>query len=258
MNAAKLDDTKTPIAAAEPGRAWGECSPAGCLAELDRRNLARHVVRVIHEGNRAQADVLLIQVNGQVAAVKDYQNRGAWYRRTFGRFLMGREVRGLRAAAGVPGVPHFFGRLGPWACVIEYVPGPTCRQLAVGELEPRFFEELNATVAHLREQGVLHNDLKHDTNIIVGPGGQPWIVDFAGSLQQAPWWRPFWRWLYSLYEADDRKAVIKLKLCHRPDLVTPEEQQFLEQRGPLERFVRRARMGIKRLAKSLVRSEPRA
>ena len=225
------------------------------LAGLTRENLAEHAVRTVHQGRRAQADVLLVQMDGQLAAVKDYQNRGAWYRATFGRFLTGREVKALRAADGLPGVPRFFGRLDRWACVMEYIPGPTCHELEQGALEPGFFDDLAEVAAGLRTRGLIHNDLKHDTNIIVGPGGRPWTVDFAGSLHQGPRWNLFCRWLYSLYEPDDRKAVVKLKARHRPDLVTPEEREFLERRGRLERFVRWARRGIKWLAKAIVRQD---
>ena len=62
---------------------------------------------------------------------------------------------------------------------------------------------------------------------------------------------PIQRIVFPYVSADDRRAIIKAKLELQPELVTPEELAFLNERPWAERAFRRLRRPIRRLAKWL-------
>ncbi len=227
----------------------------GSLANLTREDLSRYTVRVIHRGVRAQADALLVNVNGELGVVKDYGQTRGLFRHVLARYLMAREAKALACAQGTPGVPRFYGQPDPWSLTIAYVEGQPASELEPGTVPPEFFDRLHDTVQHLHAQGVLHCDLKRASNILVTPDWQPWLVDFAGALLRGRRWNPLARMLWHWYHSDDYKAIIKLKRRLAPELVTDEELAFLQQRGRLERIMRWARKGIKNWARRHAREE---
>jgi len=143
--------------------------------------------------NVSKADVAFYRVGELGVVVKDYSERPIWVRQTAGRFFTRREAAAYRAAQGVPGVPEFLGRLGPFTLATRWIEGAPLSDRVGERLEPRFFERAAAVLDALHARGIALGDLHH-RDVIVAPDGSPWLVDFAmawiagegaGSLRRA-------------------------------------------------------------------------
>jgi len=140
--------------------------------------------------------------------VKDFAGRAPWLRATLGRWLVARELRAYRALAGHPDVPRLIGRTGPCGFAIEHRPGrPLSRQRAA-ELPADFVARLERAVGEMHARGVVHLDLRHRSNVLVGDDGGPILIDFASAVCLRPGrWpdRVLLRWLARL----DERALAK-------------------------------------------------
>ena len=150
--------------------------------------------------------------------------RGPWPWRAFGQTAIRREHRIYAAIDGVPGVPHCLGLIDGKALVLEYIAGRTFRQ-GENELEDwdRFFVKLLETIRGIHALGVAHGDLKRKDNLLIGPGEQPYIVDFgvasAEKSATMPWSNAMFRWMRQY----DYNAWVKLKNRRRLDNLPAED-----------------------------------
>ncbi|MDH4017683.1 MAG: hypothetical protein OEV20_10110 [Actinomycetota bacterium] len=168
---------------AEGARATAGCSAAATAA-------AAPGAIELHRGGLAQADLRVVDAPGGRLVVKDYSDRPAWLRRTWGRWLCRREQAAYRAVEqrlGSPRwLPRFEGGAGPDAFAIEYRPGrPLSRSLA-REVPDGFLDELDGAVRALHGAGVVHLDLSHRSNVLLDEAGHPVLLDFASALCAPP------------------------------------------------------------------------
>lgn len=92
------------------------------------------------------------------------------------RRLLARERRALRALAGLDGVPRERGGTDPRVLVRTWVEGePLSRATSI---PADFFDRLDELVLRMHARGVCHNDLHKESNVVVGPDGLPWLIDF--------------------------------------------------------------------------------
>lgn len=169
-----------------------------------------------------KADCWVLDVGGRRVFVKDYARTTWAFRWTLGRLQLRREARAYRALAGLPFVPRCFGRLDGDALLIEQVDGVPLTHEARARMAPDFFERLNAAIDAVHARGILHNDLRHRRNILVGEDGGPRLVDFASSVYLGGGGprRLLLHWLRFL----DRSAAIKWKWRHAPKQLTESER----------------------------------
>jgi serine/threonine protein kinase len=114
--------------------------------------------------------------------------------------------------AGVPGVPHCFGMLRDRYLIIDYVAGPSLREAEnmLGDSDG-FFAQLLELIQQMHARGVAHGDLKRKDNILVGPGEQPFIVDFGTAYFQREAQSSLRGWLFKFMRQTDYNAWIKHK-----------------------------------------------
>ena len=153
------------------------------LAPLTRENLAAHTVEVLNRGGWGNPDVLLVRVGGRDVVVKDYEPRAAWVRATIGRLATSREIAVYRALSGSPGVPRLLGRIDRLAFALEYRPGTRLSRKLAPCVPREFFDELTAAVDGIHARGVVHLDLRHRSNVLLGRDGHPVLIDFATALR---------------------------------------------------------------------------
>ena len=175
---------------------------------LSRANLEQRVVRRLHRGGGANADVSLVRVGERECVVKDYAVRSRWWRRTLAGWLVRRELRAYRQLEGLSELPRLLGVLDELAFVIEYRPGrPLSRSLS-GQLGDRFVPALERAVTAMHERGVVHLDLRHRSNVLADANGLPVLIDFASALCFEPGGVGA-RWLVPLFGCIDRLALRK-------------------------------------------------
>lgn len=156
------------------------------VAGLDRETLSEVTERVLNRGRWGNPDVLLVAAPAGLVVVKDFAARWRWLRRSFGKWLIGREARAYRRLAGVGGVPQLLGRLDQDAIVLEYKPGVMLSRSLAGTLPKAFLAELEESIATMHRRGVVHLDLRHRSNILAGVDGHPVLLDFASSIRFDP------------------------------------------------------------------------
>jgi predicted Ser/Thr protein kinase len=170
---------------------------------------------LLHRGNRRNPDVSLVEHAGARFVVKDFAPRGALVRAWLGPWLLARELRAYRALAGHPAVPRLLGRIDRLAFAVEYRPGRRMSRRLADRVPPGFVDALEGAVRDLHSRGVVHLDLRHRSNILLGEDGAPVLIDFAsafcfrrGGLGA--------RWLLPLLAHVDRRAVEKWRTRLRP------------------------------------------
>lgn len=159
---------------------------ATSMGDLTRANLPERVVRVLNCGRARNPDVLLVETGSGVVVVKDFSPRGPLMRRFVGPWIHRRELRAYRALAGHPAVPRLLGELDPLAFVVEYRPGLYLNRSLAGEVRPEFIAELRAAIVQMHEKGVVHLDLRHRSNVLLGEDGHPVLIDFASAICARP------------------------------------------------------------------------
>lgn len=165
-----------------------------------------------------QASVRFYRGPAGAFAIKEPSGRGLL--RALSQAAIRREARIYRRLQGIPGIPGCFGCLDDRCLVLEHVPGTTLDALE-GELADRtqFFARLLETLRTMHDAGVAHGDLKRKKNILVGPGEQPFVIDF-GIAVTAGNKRGF---LFGLVRQVDRNAWIKHKYRGQTTAIAAED-----------------------------------
>lgn len=191
--------------------------------QLTRSDLAARTQEVVKPGHGIKPDVLLVEVAGGRVIVKDYARRGPLVRHFLGPWLARREQRVIRSLETVAAVPRSLGAIDPLAFVLEFRPGePLSRALArrVGaDRIERFLADLEDSLAAMYDCGVIHLDLRHRDNILLGEDSKPVLLDFAAAMAFRP--GSFWyRWYRPTVRIYDERALAKWRDRLRPGALT--------------------------------------
>ena len=180
----------------------------GALASLPRR-------RLHHGRNVTKAVVDLVEIDGRVIVLKDLAPRPWPVRLLLGPWQLDREERAYRALAGTRGTPAFVARVDRQAIALAYVPGRSLASFRPGELGPEFFDRLDLLVHALHARGVAHGDL-HRHDVLSGPGGEPYLVDFSTSVALSSGTGWVTRFLFRQLCRADLRSAAKLRRRHLP------------------------------------------
>lgn len=173
-----------------------------------RDEIASRVVEVLEAGSGRDPVVSLVRDGGRLVVVKDFAPRSWLVRTLIGRWLVARELRAYRALAGHPAVPRLYGRIDALAFAVEYRPGARMSRRLAQDLPAGFVERLEAAVGEMHARGVAHLDLRHRTNVMLGPDGEPILIDFASAVCFRPGSLAA-RLVLPLLARVDRRAVAK-------------------------------------------------
>jgi predicted Ser/Thr protein kinase len=180
-----------------------------------------------------------VEEKGVRAVIKDFSANRFLFRNTAGRFLIWREAKAYRRLKGVKGTPTLYRVISGIALVMQEIPGRSLENLEQEMTLPvGFFDELNELVTCFHRRGLAHCDMKRAPNTLLGDDGRPYIVDWAASISEEEFRFPLLRLIYRRFVLDDQMAVIKLKLRHTPETVTPEEMARYAYRSSGEKFIR--------------------
>lgn len=138
--------------------------------------------------------------------------RGVW------RSLLRREQAVYACLDGIAGIPRSFGLIGNEYLALQFIAGPSLREHEA-RLADRdaFFARLLKTVEAMHAAGVAHGDLKRKDNIIVGPGEQPYLIDFGIAVRRSATSASFNRLVFERLVQMDLNAWVKLKYGRRID-----------------------------------------
>lgn len=211
--------------------------------DLSQLNLTPlHVAR-----NWSKADVLLGEYNGQKVVVKDLKPRALWFRLLGGRYSMMREWRALEALQGLKGVPAPIALIDADCFVMEFRDGTPSKKLPRGAVKPQTLQQLESLLSEMHRRGVTHGDL-HGGNILVDNLGDISLIDWATASFFGPHPVGLKAVSFANWRALDERALLKVKLSHAPEEITPREREILLN-GPsaLYRFVKNLRFLLQKL-----------
>ncbi len=157
-----------------------------------------------------QASIRLYRGSAGEFVIKGSLGRGL--RKKLSQSAIRREARIYHRLRDVPGVPKCFGWLEGGYLVLEHIPGNTLHNFD-DRLENReeFYSRLLVTLRRMHDAGVAHGDLKRKKNILVGPGQQPFVVDFGIAVVETG----RHGYLFDIVRQVDRNAWIKHKYRRR-------------------------------------------
>ena len=205
-------------------------------------------IKVLRSPTTTRPIIRQIEANGLRAVVKDFSVNGFVYRNMFGRLLVWRESRAYRRLAGLRGVPHLYGVINGLALVMEEIPGRSLEKLEKETpLPPSFFDSMEKLITRCHGRGIAHCDLKRAPNTMLGPEGEPYLIDWAASISESECSLPLLRRIYRRFLLDDYQAVTKLKLRHVPESVGIEEWKRYRRKSRAEKIIRSVRDRLRSL-----------
>ena len=146
-----------------------------------------------------------------------------WYARPIAWALARKEVRGLRAVAGIEGVPELLrvdrvGILRGWS---DGTPLNLARPATV-----EWYRDAKRLLREMRARGVAHNDIAKPQNWLMTPEGRAAVIDF----QLASVHRRKGRW-FRVLAREDLRHLLKQKRAYAGDLLVPSERRMLARKS---------------------------
>ncbi|HEV7252289.1 MAG TPA: serine/threonine protein kinase [Mesorhizobium sp.] len=138
-------------------------------------------------------------------------------------WLAGREIRALKALAGVPGTPRLIetdrhGLLRTWT---EGMPIHLARPR-----DPEWYRDAHRVLRALRRRGITHNDLAKPQNWLEAPNGSAAVIDFQlASVHRRP------GRMFQVMAYEDFRHLLKQKRAFAPHLMTPTGRRLLKRRS---------------------------
>lgn len=180
--------------------------------------------------------------SGKRVIIKDLRGRALWFRLLYGRHVLRREWKVLRALSDVKGVPHVVAKPHADVLVMEQVSGTSVAKMGAVQLDAKIIERLENLMARLHARGVTHGDL-HSDNILVDENGNVHLIDWAtahlGGHQN--------RWLFQEWRALDLRAIAKVKLIYAKEQISDADLDMLENRTRAYRAVKGVRHKLDKL-----------
>jgi hypothetical protein len=174
---------------------------------------------------------------------------GVWNRR--------REQAIYARLSGLEGTPAWIGRVGRTGYAIEYLDAVPLDHLDAPP--PGFFDRLTELMAAIHARGVGYCDANKRSNILVGNGGEPYLVDFQLSVQRREDWPWPWRQLADRvvdYVAErDIYHLCKHKRRLAPHELTPEEDALSRKRTGLHLLHRKLTKPWRALRRGFLRKQ---
>jgi hypothetical protein len=172
----------------------------------------------IHPGSPTKAAIRVCDSGGRRIVVKDVRGMHPIVRWLYGRRVLRREERALRALAGVPGVPPLLGRIDADALALEFVAAePIHRHLEAARLR-HACAQLAERIEQLHRRGVVHLDLRQKRNVLVDAQGEVYLVDF-----QSAWVLKPGGLALRMLAPFDRSAELKFRWRYAPELLDAAE-----------------------------------
>ncbi len=148
-------------------------------------------------------------------------------------WLANREMRQLRRAEGIEGVPRVLGRPARNVYLREFLEGTALPRAKTPPVA--FFDRLMEITTALHARGITHNDLHKEANVIVRPDGSPGLLDFQLSLtlsKASP--------LFRLLCLFDRYHVVKNRRHRTGSPLNPKEEALVARTKAIRGWHKRA------------------
>lgn len=179
--------------------------------------------------SRGYQGVVYVQGSGAARRVIK-RATGGWPVRNVRAAMLRREYRAYDRLHGISGIPHCYGLDDDGSLILQYLEGEAYRESvpALREHREEFFDQLKFQLLAIHAAGVAHADLKRRGNILVGPEGDPILLDFGSAIVRSVDGGWLNRFLFRQACRMDMNAWVKLKYQRRYDAIAPEDQPYYQ------------------------------
>ncbi len=191
---------------------------------FNREEFDRFPKTLLRDGRWANAVVWRVDTPEGSFTVKDFSTRKRWVRFTIGRFVLRRERRALERLHGIPGISPEVFKVDGNALAVRFVEGHSLAKAHRNEVTPAFLDELEALLAAMHAQHIVHLDCRGVGNVLVTPDGHPALIDFQSALYT----RFLPKFIRRFLERLDDSAVLKFWDQFRRDEMSPEKRAQFE------------------------------
>jgi len=216
------------------------------------QQLREHATTTFRAGGGSRPDVLLIEIDGHKAVLKDQAGADSAFATLVGPILNWRECKALNKLAHIDCIPDLLSRPSARSFLMSYHQSEQITRLQNAQPEwPAFFEKLTEAIKQIHAAGVAHNDLRNPTNTLVTPKGEPILVDLVACFCRGQAWNIPNRWLFDKFTQVDLSAITKIKTRVAPDLVGSEDVVAEEIAGKAGMVVKGLGQWIRRISRKL-------
>lgn len=217
--------------------------------------LRRHSTTVFRQGGGSRPDVMLIEINGEKAVLKDQSGADRVFAALIGPILNWRETSALRKLTASDAVPNLLAVPNKRAFLMSYHESRQITKLVDQAIDWKdFFDLLEKRIREIHKLGIAHNDLRNPTNTLVTPQGQPVLVDLVAYFSRGARWNFVKHWLFNKFCQVDLSAITKMKMRFAPELVTEQDVHPEAIAGRSGMAARSVGQWIRKISKSLMTS----
>ena len=193
-------------------------------SQYSLHELRAHSVHTFRQGGGSRPDVLLIDIDGQRAVLKDHGSTDKPFATLLGPILNWRECKALSKLDTLECVPNLLHAPDRRSFLMTYHKSEQITRLEnIQPNWPDFFEELSLAINRMHQAGVSHNDLRNASNILITSDGKPILVDLVGCFCQGSSWNLPKQWVFDKFRQVDLSAITKLKTQVAPELITEQD-----------------------------------
>ncbi|GAA6139250.1 hypothetical protein NBRC116583_29970 [Arenicella sp. 4NH20-0111] len=215
-------------------------------------DLRSHATFTFREGGGSRPDVLLIEIDGHKAVLKDQAGADKWFGLLIGPLLNWRECKALKKLSDVSCIPDLLSTPSKRSFLMSYHESEQITRLTNFEPDwPSFFEKLAGAIEELHHTGVAHNDLRNPTNTLITPDGEPVLVDLVACFCRGRSWNWPNLWLFNKFSQVDKSAITKMKSRVAPELLTDDDVNPEQIAGKAGMYAKGLGQQIRRLSRKL-------
>lgn len=214
--------------------------------------LREHATHTFRQGGGSRPDVLLIEINGHRAVLKDQNAADKLFALIVGPVLNWRECRALTKLAAVNCIPNLLYKPDSRSFLMSYHESEQVTRLDKIEPQwPDFFQRLADAIDQVHRAGVAHNDLRNPTNTLITPAGDPILVDLVAAFFQGQKWNVVNQWVFDKFCQVDQSAITKIKSRVAPELINQDDVVAEQIAGRPGMLVRRLGQLIRKISRGL-------
>lgn len=176
-----------------------------------------------------QADVCLLNIDGQYVVVKDFSDRPWLSRVLVCRSLVKREVKVLEAFGASGFLPQCFGRISDDIFAMEFLEGEHPGRSNRGKW-PQAYQQAREFLELFHSKGYCHNDFRRN-NVLIQPDGSVRFFDFAAAIRKPRRFQKLlfvWMWLLGVMQRADMTSLLKMKFDLSGEPLTAQERRLLK------------------------------
>ena len=214
--------------------------------------LRDNAIQTFREGGGSRPDVLLIEVDGERAVLKDQGGADKLFAFLIGPLLNWRECKALKKLAALDCVPNLLHTPNSRSFLMSFHESEQVTRLDKYTPEwPAFFEKLQTAIKQVHASGVAHNDLRNPTNTLVTPNGDPVLVDLVACFCQGHAWNLPNQWLFKNFCQVDLSAITKIKKRVAKELITDDDIESENIAGGVGMAAKQLGQWVRRVSRKL-------